>query len=78
MYGPKGIGALVTKTTSPCSLCNGVAARSGTQSRHLATLIVGFAAAVRLAMAERESRQQRLAARDQLWTDLQHQILVCN
>ena len=49
---------------------------SGTQGRHLAYgLIVGFAAAVQLALQDREQRHQRLKAlRDQLWADLQRKI----
>ena len=36
---------------------------------------MGFATAARLAMADREERQQRLGAlRDQLWTDLKQRI----
>ena len=77
LYGPKGIGALVLRegiTIEPLQWGGGQEAglRAGTLPT---ALIVGFAAAVRLAMAERESRQQRLAAlRDQLWADLQHRL----
>jgi cysteine desulfurase len=77
LYGPKGIGALVIQDDIALQpLQWGGGQEAGLRAGTLPTaLIVGFAAAVRLAMAERESRQQRLAAlRDQLWTDLQHQI----
>ena len=77
LYGPKGIGALVIQDDIALQpLQWGGGQEAGLRAGTLPTaLIVGFAAAVRLAMAERESRQQRLAAlRDQLWSDLQHQI----
>jgi cysteine desulfurase len=77
LYGPKGIGALVIQDDIALQpLQWGGGQEAGLRAGTLPTaLIVGFAAAVRLAMAERESRQQRLAAlRDQLWADLQHRL----
>jgi len=77
LYGPKGIGALVIQDDIALQpLQWGGGQEAGLRAGTLPTaLIVGFAAAVRLAMAERESRQQRLAAlRDQLWADLQQRL----
>ena len=77
LYGPKGIGALVIRDNIALQpLQWGGGQEAGLRAGTLPTaLIVGFAAAVRLAMAERESRQQRLAVlRDQLWADLQHRL----
>ena len=77
LYGPKGIGALVLREGIAIEpLQWGGGQEAGLRAGTLPTaLIVGFAAAAQLAMADRESRQQRLAAlRDQLWGDLQRQI----
>ena len=72
-YGPKGIGALLIRP--------GVAIAAqqlgGGQERGLRAgtlpvpLIIGLAAALRLALADREERAARLGAlRDQLWSQL--------
>ena len=77
LYGPKGIGALVIQDDIALQpLQWGGGQEAGLRAGTLPTaLIVGFAAAVRLAMAERGSRQQRLAVlRDQLWVDLQQRL----
>ncbi len=77
LYGPKGIGALVIRDEIALQpLQWGGGQEAGLRAGTLPTaLIVGFATAVQLAMAGRESRQQRLAAlRDQLWADLKRQI----
>ena len=77
LYGPKGVGALVIRegiALHPLQWGGGQEAglRAGTMPT---ALIVGFAAAVRLAMQDREQRQQELSAlRDQLWADVQHKI----
>jgi cysteine desulfurase len=77
LYGPKGVGALVIRdgiALQPLQWGGGQEAglRAGTMPT---ALIVGFAAAVRLAMQDREQRQQELSAlRDQLWADVQHKI----
>ncbi|QNJ18077.1 cysteine desulfurase [Synechococcus sp. A18-40] len=77
LYGPKGVGAMVIRdgiALQPLQWGGGQEAglRAGTMPT---ALIVGFAAAVRLAMQDREQRQQELSAlRDQLWADVQHKI----
>ena len=77
LYGPKGIGALVVRdgiTLQPLQWGGGQ--EGGLRAGTLPTaLIVGFATAVQLAMADLEERQQRLGAlRDQLWDGLQQHI----
>ena len=77
LYGPKGIGALVLREGIAIEpLQWGGGQEAGLRAGTLPTaLIVGFAAAAQLAMADRESRQQRLAAlRDQLWEALQQRL----
>ena len=77
LYGPKGVGALVIRDGIALQpLQWGGGQEAGLRAGTLPTaLIVGFAAAVQLAMQDREQRQQRLAAlRDQLWADLQRKI----
>ena len=77
LYGPKGIGALVIREgleLQPLQWSGGQEAglRAGTLPT---ALIVGFAKAAQLAMADREERQQRLAGlRDQLWAGLQQRL----
>ena len=77
LYGPKGVGALVVRdgiTLQPLQWGGGQ--EGGLRAGTLPTaLIVGFATAVQLAMADLEERQQRLGAlRDQLWDGLQQHI----
>jgi cysteine desulfurase len=77
LYGPKGVGALVIRDGIALQpLQWGGGQEAGLRAGTLPTaLIVGFAAAVRLAMQDREQRQQELSAlRDQLWADVQHKI----
>ena len=77
LYGPKGIGALVVREGLRLQpLQWGGGQEAGLRAGTLPTaLIVGFAMAVQLAMADLEERQQRLGAlRDQLWAGLQQQI----
>ena len=77
LYGPKGVGALVMRDGIALQpLQWGGGQEAGLRAGTLPTaLIVGFAAAVQLAMQDREQRQQRLALlRDQLWADLQRKI----
>ena len=77
LYGPKGVGALVIRDGIALQpLQWGGGQEAGLRAGTLPTaLIVGFAAAVQLAMQDREQRQQRLASlRDQLWADLQRKI----
>ena len=77
LYGPKGIGALVIREglqLQPLQWGGGQeqALRAGTLPT---PLIVGFATAVQLAMAQRESQSTRLRGlRNQLWAGLQKQI----
>ena len=77
LYGPKGIGALVMREgleLQPLQWGGGQeqALRAGTLPT---PLIVGFATAVQLAMAQRESQSTRLRGlRNQLWAGLQKQI----
>ena len=77
LYGPKGVGALVIRDgISLQPLQWGGGQEAGLRAGTLPTaLIVGFAAAVQLALQDREQRHQRLKAlRDQLWADLQRKI----
>jgi cysteine desulfurase len=73
VYGPKGIGALYVRRRDPrvqlAPQLHGGGQERGMRSGTLSTpQIVGFAEAVRLALAERESETQRLVAlRDRLW-----------
>ena len=63
LYGPKGVGALVIRDGIALQpLQWGGGQEAGLRAGTLPTaLIVGFAAAVQLAMQDREQRQQRLA-----------------
>ena len=77
LYGPKGIGALVMRQGLGLQpLQWGGGQETGLRAGTLPTaLIVGFAAAARLAMADRDERRQRLAQlRDQLWAELHQRI----
>ena len=77
LYGPKGIGALVVQKGIELEpLQWGGGQESGLRAGTLPTaLIVGFAAAAELAMADLPQRQQRQKQlRDLLWTDLQKRI----
>ena len=77
LYGPKGIGALVIREGLGLQpLQWGGGQEAGLRAGTLPTaLIVGFAKAAQLAMADREERQQRLAElRDQLWEGLQQHL----
>jgi len=73
-YGPKGVGALLIRpgvAVAPQQLGGGQerGLRAGTQP---VPLILGLAAALRLALEDRQARGERLAAlRDQLWRRLQ-------
>ena len=77
LYGPKGIGALVLRegiTIEPLQWGGGQEAglRAGTLPT---ALIVGFAAAARLALQEQDQRNSRLQKlRDQLWEGLQQRL----
>ena len=77
LYGPKGIGALVVQKGIELEpLQWGGGQESGLRAGTLPTaLIVGFATAAELAMADLPQRQQRLKQlRDLLWADLQKRI----
>tara|TARA_B100000927_G_scaffold45516_1_gene32957 strand:- start:145 stop:1308 length:1164 start_codon:yes stop_codon:yes gene_type:complete len=77
LYGPKGIGALVVQKGIELEpLQWGGGQESGLRAGTLPTaLIVGFATAAELAMADLPQRQQRQKQlRDMLWTDLQKRI----
>ncbi|MFN9569087.1 MAG: cysteine desulfurase family protein [Cyanobacteriota bacterium] len=73
-YGPKGIGALLIRpgvSIAPQQLGGGQerGLRAGTLP---VPLIIGLAAALRMALADRLERAQRLAAlRDELWLQLE-------
>ena len=77
LYGPKGIGALVIKNEialTPLQWGGGQEheLRAGTLPT---PLVVGFAAAARLALVDLESRSVRLRClRDQLWAGLTHNL----
>jgi len=67
LYGPKGIGALYVRRGRPAlrlePLLHGGGHEWGLRSGSLPVmLIVGFAAALRIALAEREAEAERLAA----------------
>ena len=77
LYGPKGIGALVVREGIELEpLQWGGGQESGLCAGTLPTaLIVGFATAAELAMADLPQRQRRLKQlRDLLWTDLHRRI----
>jgi len=77
LYGPKGIGALVVQKGIELEpLQWGGGQESGLRAGTLPTaLIVGFATAAELAMADLPQRQQRQKQlRDMLWADLQKRI----
>ena len=77
LYGPKGIGALVVREGIELEpLQWGGGQEAGLRAGTLPTaLIVGFAAAAELAMADLPERQQRQKQlRDLLWTDLHRRI----
>ena len=77
LYGPKGIGALVVREGIELEpLQWGGGQEAGLRAGTLPTaLIVGFAAAAELAMADLPQRQQRQKQlRDLLWTDLHRRI----
>jgi cysteine desulfurase len=73
-YGPKGVGALLIRpgvAIAPQQLGGGQerGLRAGTLP---VPLIIGLAAALRLALEDRQERAERLAAlRDQLWRQLE-------
>ena len=74
IYGPKGIGALVLKEGIAIEpLQWGGGQEAGLRAGTLPTaLIIGFAAAARLALQERDQRNGRLQhLREQLWEGLQ-------
>ena len=77
LYGPKGIGALVLREGIAIEpLQWGGGQEAGLRAGTLPTaLIVGFAAAARLALQEQEQRNSRLQhLRDQLWEGLQQRL----
>ena len=77
LYGPKGIGALVVREGIELEpLQWGGGQEAGLRAGTLPTaLIVGFARAAQLAMADLPERQQQQGAlRDQLWTELKKRI----
>ena len=77
LYGPKGIGALIVKddiSLTPLQWGGGQEQdlRAGTVPT---PLVVGFAAAARLALADQESRAVRLRGlRDRLWAGLKQNL----
>ncbi|MCB4376629.1 MULTISPECIES: cysteine desulfurase family protein [unclassified Synechococcus] len=77
LYGPKGIGALVLREGIAIEpLQWGGGQEAGLRAGTLPTaLIVGFAAAARLALEERDERNSRLQRlRNQLWEGLQQRL----
>ena len=77
LYGPKGIGALVLREGIAIEpLQWGGGQEAGLRAGTLPTaLIVGFAAAARLALQEQEQRNSHLQhLRDQLWEGLQQRL----
>ena len=77
IYGPKGIGALVLRQGIAIEpLQWGGGQEAGLRAGTLPTaLIVGFAAAARLALQEQDQRNRRLQSlRDQLWEGLQQRL----
>ncbi|WP_088890154.1 cysteine desulfurase family protein [Leptolyngbya ohadii] len=77
IYGPKGIGALYVRRRQPrvqlAAQLHGGGQERGLRSGTLyPPQIVGFAEAVQLALAERETESQRIQQlRDRLWQQLQ-------
>ena len=77
LYGPKGIGALYVRRKNPrvqlAAQLHGGGHERGMRSGTLYTpQIVGFGAAVKLALADMEGEQDRLRGlRDRLWQPLQ-------
>ena len=74
LYGPKGIGALaISRPLALAPQLHGGGQQGGLRAGTLAVpLIVGLAAALNLAHADRLEREQRLGAlRDQLWQGLE-------
>ena len=74
LYGPKGIGALaINRPLALAPQLHGGGQQGGLRAGTLAVpLIVGLAAALNLAHADRLEREQRLGAlRDQLWQGLE-------
>nr|WP_115094901.1 cysteine desulfurase family protein [Synechococcus sp. UW106] len=77
LYGPKGIGALVLREGIAIEpLQWGGGQEAGLRAGTLPTaLIVGFATAARIALEERDQRNNRLQRlRDQLWEGLQQRL----
>ena len=74
LYGPKGIGALaISRPLALAPQLHGGGQQGGLRAGTLPVpLIVGLAAALNLAQADRLEREQRLGAlRDQLWQGLE-------
>jgi len=74
LYGPKGIGALaISRPLALAPQLHGGGQQGGLRAGTLPVpLIVGLAAALNLAPADRRGREQRLGAlRDQLWQGLE-------
>ncbi len=74
LYGPKGIGALaICRPLALAPQLHGGGQQGGLRAGTLPVpLIVGLAAALELAQADRQERQQRLGAlRDRLWQGLE-------
>lgn len=86
LYGPKGVGALYVRSGRPrlqlAPLLHGGGQERGLRSGTLpVALIVGFARALELCVAEREAEASRLLAlRERLWTRLQKDLdgVQCN
>ena len=80
MYGPKGVGALIVRNRSPrIRLAPQIHGGGHEQGRRSGTLnvpgIVGFAAALRISLAEREAESARLEElRNQLWSGLSERL----
>ena len=73
LYGPKGVGALVVREGVPLApQMHGGGQERGLRAGTVAVpLVVGLGAAVELALADREAREQRLGElRDRLWEGL--------
>lgn len=83
LHGPKGIGALCVRRTSPpirlTAQIDGGGQESGRRSGTLPVpLIVGFARAIEIAVGEREQEMIRQATlRDRLWEGLRSGISEC-
>ena len=74
LYGPKGIGALaISRPLALAPQLHGGGQQGGLRAGTLPVpLIVGLAAALKMAQADRLEREQRLGAlRDQLWQGLE-------